>query len=137
MKRTSLRILVGAIAVLAGGLARAETPADFLARYQTEEQRTSPSFAASSARGERFFNATHGGDWSCATCHTKNPAAPGKHASTGKAIEPMAPAANPQRLANNRTVEKWFGRNCRDVLGRTCTPAEKADVIAYLISIPN
>jgi hypothetical protein len=30
-------------------------------------------------------------------------------------------------------VEKWFRRNCNDVLGRTCTPSEKADVMAYLL----
>jgi hypothetical protein len=30
-------------------------------------------------------------------------------------------------------VEKWFTRNCRDVLGRECTPAEKADIMAWLI----
>jgi hypothetical protein len=30
-------------------------------------------------------------------------------------------------------VEKWFKRNCNDVLARACTPAEKADVLAYLL----
>jgi hypothetical protein len=32
-------------------------------------------------------------------------------------------------------MEKWFKRNCGDVLGRVCTPAEKGDVIAYLNSL--
>ncbi|MFA5702619.1 MAG: DUF1924 domain-containing protein [Advenella sp.] len=26
-------------------------------------------------------------------------------------------------------------RNCKDVLARECTPSEKADVIAYLMSL--
>lgn len=33
------------------------------------------------------------------------------------------------------TSDKWFKRNCNDVLGRQCTPAERADVLAYLLSL--
>jgi hypothetical protein len=29
-------------------------------------------------------------------------------------------------------TEKWFRRNCNDVMGRECSAAEKADVIAWL-----
>ena len=29
-------------------------------------------------------------------------------------------------------VDKWFRRNCNDVLSRECTAVEKADVLAYL-----
>lgn len=122
-------------ACLASPLAQAETPADFLARFQTEARQGSPAFVASAERGAAFFNTPHGNDWSCASCHTRNPAAVGKHASTGKAIEPMAPAANPERLTSARSVEKWFGRNCKDVLGRPCSPAEKADVVAHLTQV--
>lgn len=136
MQSHSLRMFLAGAALLASGFASAETPADFLARYQTEARQSAPGFNASAERGEKFFSTTHGGEWSCSTCHTKNPAARGKHASTGKAIEPMAPAANPERLASTRSVEKWFGRNCKDVLGRTCTPAEKADVVAWLMNSP-
>ena len=32
-------------------------------------------------------------------------------------------------------VDKWFRRNCKDVLSRECTPAEKSDVIAFLLSL--
>ena len=32
-------------------------------------------------------------------------------------------------------VEKWFARNCNDVLGRACTPVEKGDVLAWLLSL--
>ncbi|MCC4118355.1 DUF1924 domain-containing protein [Aromatoleum toluclasticum] len=136
MRNHSLQMLFGAAALIASGFASAETPADFLARYETEARQSSPSFNASAERGEKFFTNTHGGEWSCSTCHTKNPTARGKHANTGKAIEPMAPGANPERFANTRSVEKWFGRNCKDVLGRTCTPGEKADVVAWLMISP-
>jgi mono/diheme cytochrome c family protein len=91
--------------------------------------------ASSAQRGERFFKATHGNDWSCASCHTENPLAPGKHAKTGKAIAPLAPAANPKRFTDAAAVEKWFRRNCNDVLGRACTAQEKGDVTQYLMSL--
>lgn len=135
MRSSGIQILVAGGVLLSAGFAGAETPADFLGRYQAEQRQSLPSFAASSERGEGFFNATHGNEWSCATCHTKNPASRGKHVTTGKAIEPMAPAVNPARLASGKSVEKWFARNCKDVLGRVCSPAEKADVVAYLISV--
>jgi hypothetical protein len=54
---------------------------------------------------------------------------------TGKAIQPLAPVANAARLTDTAKVDKWFRRNCKDVLGRECTAAEKGDVIAYLISL--
>jgi hypothetical protein len=31
---------------------------------------------------------------------------------------PLAPAFNPARFTNATKVEKWFGRNCKDVVGR-------------------
>ena len=55
-----------------------------------------------------------------------------KYAKTGKAIAPLAPAANAERFTDAAKVEKWFRRNCNDVLGRACTPSEKADVLAYV-----
>lgn len=95
-----------------------------------------PALAATPAeRGKRFFNATHGGDWSCATCHTQDPLAPGRHTVTGKDIAPLAPAANPKRFTDPAKVEKWFGRNCNDVLHRACTPQEKGDFTAYVTSL--
>ena len=32
-------------------------------------------------------------------------------------------------------IERWFKRNCKDVLGRECAAGEKADVLAYLMSL--
>lgn len=59
----------------------------------------------------------------------------GKHASTGKAIEPLAPAFNRKAFTDATRVEKWFRRNCSDVLARECSAAEKADVLAYLAGL--
>jgi hypothetical protein len=87
------------------------------------------------AQGERFFNAQHGRAWSCASCHNALPTGEGKHANTNKAIAALAPAFNPQRFTDPAKSEKWFRRNCNDVLGRECTAAEKADMVAWLISL--
>ncbi len=61
--------------------------------------------------------------------------APGKHAKTGKLIKALAPAANADRFTDAAKVEKWFKRNCNDVLDRACTPQEKGDVLAYLLTV--
>jgi hypothetical protein len=123
--------LAGALAL--AGSAQAAQPVELLEGYQAEARRAEAGFGASAARGERFFNSPHGNEWSCASCHGNPPTAAGRHAKTGKSIAPLAPAANAGRFADAAKVEKWFRRNCNDVLGRACTPAEKADVIAWLL----
>ncbi len=106
------------------------SPAQQLQRFTAEA-----GAPAQAQRGERFFNQRHGGDWSCSSCHGQPPSRAGKHASTGKAIEALAPAANPQAFTRVAQVDKWFRRNCKDVLQRECSAAEKADVLAYLMSV--
>ena len=130
-------LLAGSLA-MQGASAYAATPAEFQKTLETEARASAPGFSGfSAARGQQFFNSTHGNDWSCSSCHTSNPRQPGKHASTGKEIAPMAPAANPARFTNAAKVNKWFRRNCKDVLGRVCTAQEKGDVLAYLMSLAN
>ena len=128
-----------AAALVSGALltsgALAATPAEMQQQFETAARAADPAFKGlSAARGERLFNSTHGNDWSCASCHTSTPNRPGRHAKTGKEIAPMAPAANAQRFSDAAKVEKWFKRNCNDVLGRACTAQEKGDVLAYLLS---
>lgn len=110
----------------------AATPAEMLAAYSAQA-----GSAASATRGQTFFANKHGKDWSCASCHTADPTAQGKHAATGKIIAPLAPAANAERFTDNAKTEKWFRRNCNDVVGRECTAAEKRDVLAWLMNIKN
>jgi len=47
----------------------------------------------------------------------------------------MAPAFNDKRFTDAAKTEKWFRRNCNDVVGRECTPAEKANVLTWLLSL--
>lgn len=86
--------------------------------------------------GQEFFIRTHGREWSCASCHGPDPSAAGKHAKSGQLIHALAPKANPDRLTDAANTEMWFRRDCRVVLGRECTPEEKADVLAWLLSLP-
>ena len=133
------------VAGLAAQPAFAETPNEILASIQKEAAGTpgfkgvlaarGGSFFKAKDRGESFFKAKHGGEWSCASCHTENPAALGKHAKTGKVIDPLAPSANAERFTNPKKVDKWFKRNCNDVLNRVCTPQEKGDMLAYLLTV--
>jgi mono/diheme cytochrome c family protein len=69
---------------------------------------------------------------SCSTCHGADPRQPGRHPRTGKRIEPLAPSANPQALADEGNVEKWFARNCKWTWGRECSAQEKGDLVEYL-----
>jgi len=117
-------------AVVSTFSAFAATPADLLAGYTAQA-----ASAAQPARGQTFFTSKHGKDWSCASCHSTAPTVQGKHASTGKTIGPLAPAFNPERFTDAGKSEKWFRRNCNDVVGRECTAGEKADVLAWLMTL--
>lgn len=120
------------ILALVSGSAQAgdTTPAAQLAYWSAQA-----GAAGQAQRGQVFFNARHGGEWSCASCHGTPPTSNGKHASTGKSIAPLAPSFNAKTFTDTAKVEKWFRRNCKDVLARECSAAEKADVLAYLTQL--
>ncbi|MBU0592752.1 MAG: DUF1924 domain-containing protein [Pseudomonadota bacterium] len=115
-------------------------PQDLLQSYAVQAKQENPQFQAfSAARGEQLYHAkrTHssGKMLSCASCHTDNPKSAGRHEKTGKAIQPLAPIANRDRFADTAKVEKWFKRNCQDVLERACSVQEKGDFVTYLLSL--
>jgi hypothetical protein len=105
------------------------TPQELLKGYENQPSKASP------VRGEQFFNTKHGKEWSCASCHENPPNHDTKHIITGKVIRPLAPSANPSRFIDDTKVEKWYKRNCNDVLGRECTAQEKADLLSWLITV--
>jgi hypothetical protein len=74
------------------------------------------------------------GGRSCSDCHGQYPAAAGRHVHTGKAIEPMAASAKPDRFRDVKKIEKWFLRNCKWTFGRECGAQEKADILTWLQS---
>lgn len=133
MKKTTILMMIlwGATPVLAS------TPQQVLSSYSGEAAKAQPGFSPSAERGRQFYmkrwsaSATMPG---CFSCHTDNPAASGSHVITAKLIEPLTPAANAERFSAMEKVEKWFRRNCTEVLGRECTAGEKADFIQFLLN---
>ena len=45
----------------------------------------------------------------------------------------MAASASTARYTDPAKTEKWFKRNCKEVLGRECTAREKGDWLAYMM----
>ena len=126
----SWRIALAAAFALPLAPAHAASPADLAAVYVAQS-----GTSIDPARGQQFFTASHGRQWSCASCHGNVPTQAGRHAATGKSIGALAPAFNTERFSDADKVEKWFRRNCKDVVGRECTAAEKADVIGWLTTL--
>lgn len=91
----------------------------------------------SAAAGERRWTEDHkdaesGKNRNCQTCHGKDLTKKGKHAKTGKVIDPLAVSVNSERLTDVKFINKWFKRNCKWVMGRACTAQEKGDFLEYL-----
>jgi mono/diheme cytochrome c family protein len=109
--------------------------ADTSAALELRRWSTQAGAAGSAEKGRVLFTTKQGGQWSCSSCHGAPPSGQGKHANTGKSIAPLAPAFNPQGFTEQAKVDKWFRRNCNDVLSRECSASEKADVLAYLLTV--
>ena len=103
--------------------------------YRTAARQENPAFKDFSADAGQKLYSTKVGDLACASCHTDSPKAAGKHVKTNKEILPLTPSTNPKRFTDAANVEKWFKRNCNDVLKRACTAQEKGDFMAYVLSV--
>jgi mono/diheme cytochrome c family protein len=132
-------LICGSLMILGTTLAMAAadtTPATLMAGYSRVAGVTVSALSAT--RGEALYRTEHPGrngqSVSCAACHTANPKQAGR-TRIGKRIEPLAPTANPERFTDAAKVEKWFRRNCRDVLQRECGAQEKGDFIAWLSQV--
>lgn len=130
MNHSPLALLLALAAAPFAAPTQAATPTDLLAGYTS--QAGAPPVPA---RGQQLFTTRQGRDWSCASCHGPLPAQAGKHAATGKPIAALAPAFNAERFTDPAKAEKWFRRNCNDVVGRECTAVEKADVLGWLLTL--
>lgn len=139
------------ILALLGGLFAATAQADTATaqkladKYAVAAKTADPKWAGPTVEeGKAFFTreviqfkgdpANPGKAIACASCHTANPADPGKHIVTGKKIAPLSPAVNAKRFASLDRVEKGFAKHCQEVVGSDCTPAEKASYITYVMT---
>jgi hypothetical protein len=109
-----------------------------LAAYATAAKAANPAFAGFSAeRGkalhQQSFNGGKPDTPSCTSCHGKDVRAAGR-TPAGKTIEPVAVSTTPTRYTDPAKVEKWFKRNCGEVLGRECSAQEKGDWLSFMLT---
>lgn len=111
---------------------------DLLAGYASAAASANPGFGDfDPARGKALHEGRFSGGKpdtpSCTSCHALDTRKSGQ-TPTGKSIGPVAVSASPKRYTDSAKVEKWFKRNCNEVLGRECTPLEKGDWLSYMMS---
>ena len=132
----TLMVLIPALSLAFTALA--ESPSEILDAYrQAAKAPVLGPGSFSAERGRALYaneQKSPRGPISCATCHTTDPRRTGM-TRANKAIEPLAPSANAKRFTDRAKVEKWFARNCDDVLRRPCSALEKGDFLTYLLSI--
>jgi hypothetical protein len=120
--------LVASALVAAPLTASQQTSVDQLIKSYQAQGASTPSITA----GAEFWQTKGDNGIACTACHGQDLTQPGKHIKTKRAIEPMAPSVNLERLSDASKVEKWFKRNCKSVWNRECTATEKANVLAWL-----
>ena len=120
--------ILGASLLVAASLnARAGVVDDLQNLYRGSGAAT---FSEASGQGLWQKEGTEG--CTCTTCHGEDLRQAGRHATTQKPIEPMAPSVNAARFTDAAKVEKWFLRNCKWTWGRECSAQEKGDLLQYL-----
>ena len=113
----------------------------YLNNLQQEARKEDPSFQFFSAKAgqelydKEFFHSKKKENRSCHSCHTEDPTAMGRHKDTGKKIKPLAPVVNRSRFQKKSKIDKWFKRNCKWVMERTCTAKEKGDFLVWVFSL--
>lgn len=137
--RRKLVVPLGVAAMILSTSLFAGPREDLLAQYATAARTDAPTFSGfSSARGKTLYTQKFSGGKpdtpACTACHGENPRGAGR-TLTGKDIEAVAVSVTPKRYTDAAKVEKWFKRNCNEVLGRACTAQEKGDWLTYMLSL--
>jgi len=132
MSKQHITLMIPLILLFAAPSSRASDLDNLLNSYR---QTGATTFSAQ--RGKEFWATKHaakngGPARSCSACHSNDLTRTGKHIRTGKAIKPMAPSANPARLTKAKKMKKWLHRNCKWVLGRSCSAQEKGDILTFI-----
>ena len=136
--RITVRLFAASLALVISSTGSAGPREEQLDKYASVARAANPAFAGfSAARGKALHTQAFAGGKpdtpACTSCHGHDTRGPGRNPA-GKTIEAMALSASPSRYTDSAKVEKWFKRNCNDVLGRECTPLEKGDWLTFMIS---
>jgi hypothetical protein len=135
MSRFNLKTL-GIVALILSAPVAAGPRDALLTQYAAEAKVATPAFSGfSAARGKTLHNQNFTGGKAdtpaCVSCHGNDPSVAGRTRS-GKAVEAMAVSVTPTLYLDAVKVEKWFRRNCNEVMGRACTAQEKGDWLTYM-----
>jgi hypothetical protein len=139
MNRTpSIRRFAALLALTFSGAGIAGPREVQLDQYASAAKAANPAFSGfSTARGQTLHTRSFAGGKpdtpACTACHGNEVRGAGRNPA-GKTIDAMALSATPARYTDPAKVEKWFKRNCNEVLGRECTPLEKGDWLSFMIS---
>ncbi|MCP4073383.1 MAG: DUF1924 domain-containing protein [Hyphomicrobiales bacterium] len=137
MNNLNKTIFIATATILLGGVSISIVSANSARDAIIEGFVDEAGMEASAERGKILFESNIGDGKpdtpSCTTCHGATALKTGM-TRAGKVIEPMAVSKNPERFIDLKKVSKWFRRNCKSVLGRECTPQEKADFLTYMKS---
>lgn len=130
-------LLAAVLALGLSGTGVAGPRQDPLASYASAAKAADPAFSGFSAeRGKILYLQTFTGGKpdtpSCTSCHGREPRISGR-TPTGKTIEPVAASVSPTRYTDPAKVEKWFKRNCTEVMGRECSAREKGDWLSFML----
>ena len=133
----TLPALLATGALLFAAAGQAGVREDQLAAYASAAKATNPGFSGFSAeRGKTLHTQEFSGGKpdtpACTACHGKDPRSSGR-TPAGKTIDAVAVSVTPTRYTDPPKVEKWFKRNCTEVLGRVCTAQEKGDWLTYML----
>ena len=137
MNPLTLSHVLAAVLALSGAGAGAAGPReDHLAAYAAAAKAANPAFAGfSAARGKTLHTQSFGlgkpDTPACTSCHGNDPRGAGR-TPAGKTVEAMALSVSPTRYVDPAKVEKWFKRNCNEVLGRECNAQEKGDWLTFM-----
>jgi cytochrome b len=138
----ALAVVVALLLGLPGRARAAATPTavatTLLQEWQEAARREQPGFTGFVAEeGRKLYTKTFTATPetpSCQSCHTPDPRREGL-TPAGKVVDPLAPVANKARFTDRKETEKWFKRNCKQVIGRECTAAEKGHFVTWLLGI--
>ncbi|OGT57866.1 MAG: hypothetical protein A3E01_05170 [Gammaproteobacteria bacterium RIFCSPHIGHO2_12_FULL_63_22] len=137
-KKRTIHLLAAALVLGLSGPGMAGPRESQISQYAGTVKAADPAFSGfSTERGKTLHTQTFTGGKPdtprCTTCHGKDTRAAGRTLA-GKPIDPVAVSVAPARYTDPAKVEKWFKRNCTEVLGRECTAREKGDWLTFMLS---
>ena len=132
MHKTPL-LLIGLANLALSNSSLAGPREDLLAQYASATKVSQFSTGRGQELHTRAFAGGKAETPACTSCHGKDTRGAGQ-TLTGKPIKAMAASVTATRYTDAAKVEKWFKRNCTEVLGRECTTQEKGDWLSYMLS---